>query len=72
MQVERLRQARKHRALEEAQRTCFLLHGKNSQGFWGYEQMEEQAMDVIDCLEAPEPGRKQVLEVHHPAGHAKC
>lgn len=27
------------------------MHGKNKEGWWGYDQFEEQVVDVMDCID---------------------
>ena len=70
-EVNEFREQRGRRPLKESPGTRFLVHGKNKEGFWGYEQFEKQVVDVLDVLEVLYPDKQLVLEVDHSSGHAK-
>ncbi|CAB1112955.1 unnamed protein product [Ectocarpus sp. CCAP 1310/34] len=40
-------------------------------GYWGYDQFEEQVEDVMDVLEHIDPDMQIVFEVDHSSGHGK-
>lgn len=57
--------------LEDTPGLRFLVHGKNKDGLWGYNQLEEQqVVDVMDCIDVIAPTKQLVLGVDHSAGHA--
>ena len=49
----------------------WLEYGVNKDGHWCYEDLEEQAMDVLDVLECLYPECQVVMEVDHSAGHGR-
>ncbi|CAM9847356.1 unnamed protein product, partial [Pylaiella littoralis] len=49
----------------------FLEYGKGKDGYWGYDQFEEQVEDVMDVLEHIDPDMQIVFEVDHSSGHGK-
>ncbi|CAM9278484.1 unnamed protein product, partial [Ectocarpus sp. 12 AP-2014] len=49
----------------------FLEYGKGKDGYWGYDQFEEQVEDVMDVLEHTDPDMQIVFEVDHSSGHGK-
>ena len=58
-------------ALEDTPGLRFLVRGKNRDGWWRYDQFEEEVVDVMDCIDVIAPTKQLVLEVDHYAGHAK-
>lgn len=59
------------KALTTTPGTRFIAFGENKGGCWKFEQFERQVIDVMDVLEALFPKMQIVVEVNHPAGHAK-
>jgi hypothetical protein len=53
----------------------FLVHGKNKQGWWTYEDLSRQADDVLDLYEWLDTKREvqeqQLGEYDHSSGHSK-
>ncbi|CAM9526820.1 unnamed protein product, partial [Ectocarpus sp. 13 AM-2016] len=49
----------------------FLEYGKGKDGYWGYDQFEDQVEDVIDVLEAIDPDMQIMFKVDHSSGHGK-
>lgn len=48
-----------------------LEYGANKEGYWGYDEIEKQVIDMLHCLETLYPGRQVVFELDHSAGHGK-
>jgi len=55
--------------LEDSPGIRWLEYGVNKDGYWCYEDLKEQAMDVLDVLECLYPDYQVVMEVDHSAGH---
>ena len=49
----------------------YLKYGKDKEGYWGYEDICKQAMDVLDVYETLMPDRQVVMELDWSSGHAK-
>ncbi|CAB1120843.1 unnamed protein product [Ectocarpus sp. CCAP 1310/34] len=56
---------------DESAYKAFLEYGKGKEGYWGYDQFEEQVEDVMDVLEHIDPDMQVVFEVDHASGHGK-
>lgn len=69
--VDEFRQREERPPLKVTPGVPFLLPGNNREGFWGLTASEEQAIDVLDCLQVVEPDRQQAMETDHSVGHAK-
>jgi len=49
----------------------YLKYGKDKEGYWRYDDICKQAMDVLDVYEALMPSRQVVMELDWSSGHAK-
>lgn len=55
--VNLFRQGEGRPPLKETPGLRFLLHGKNREGYWGFADFEQQAIDIMDFIEQIEPGK---------------
>lgn len=70
-QVNELRRQKGCPALKATLSLCVLVHGKNKQEWLGYDQFEEQVVDVMDYIDVIALTKQLMMEVNPSAGHAK-
>ena len=59
------------RPLKKSPGIEYLKYGKGKEGYWRYDDIEKQTMDMLDVYEALYPGYQAVMEFDWSSGHAK-